>query len=243
MKLTLVLSIFLLLLFVLPTYVTGQTLEDQYFQAPKRFLSQFEIAIGPSISSLRGNPGVDNTSQNTRKTKIGYVFAIGAVHEINEKFEVVGRLMYEHKGGKNEHIMTYFDEETQTFMQGQADDNHKYKYYTIPILLRYNAGKKNQLKFAAGPFISLLDKQTRTVIHNYHNRKGQSFWEETEYNTKYDFGISGEISYEIPLNKVVSIDLQLSHILGLKNVRPQMLEPYTMKTNNTSFLIGFVIKR
>ena len=235
--------IFIPLLIIIVINVSGQIPLSQDVMIAKKFVTQIEVSVGPSLSSLRGNPGVDNDSQNSRKPKVGYSFGVGLIHSLSKKIDVTGQLLYERKGGKSETITTYFDEETQTFINGRADSDYSYDYYTLPLVFRYAFDKKNRIKCGLGPYISYLHKQTLTVNNYFHNRSNSSFSDQTELNSKFDFGFSGEILYSIPLSSHIALNLQLNHKTGLKNVRPMISNPYSMKTNNTSFLIGIIINR
>lgn len=121
------------------------------------------------------------------------------------------------------------------------NSNYDYKYFTIPIQLCYLFGKQDQYSCGIGPYLSYLNKQTlkRTPFFN----SPPELTEETDQNTKLDFGITASMAFKIPINSKISISCQVLNTLGILNIRPELYEGQTMKTNNTSFLIGLITKR
>lgn len=219
----------------------GQSAEYLKLPEPKRLIDGVEIFGGPSLSFLRGNLEVDNNNQNERKIKIGYSLGVGLSNKLGKSFEIMLGLVFEKKGGQSHSTTTYFDEQDQTFKQGTIEFNYDYKYLTIPIQVYYLFGKQDQFSCGIDPYISHLNKQTLKRTPLFNGSVGLT--DETHRNTKFDFGITASLTFKIPINSKISIRCQILNTLGLLNIRPDLYEGQTMKTNNTSFLIGFITKR
>ena len=203
--------------------------------------SEFQIFAGPSISFLRGNLEVDNTNQNERDPKFGYSIGFKLVTEIRKKLSISYGLMFEKKGSISNATVTYFDETDQTFKQGLVEYDFEYDYFTIPTQLYYSIGSTQRISAGIGPFISYLKKQTKA--RNPSFSAARELTDETELNTKFDFGIIATVSFSIPIGQKNSLSVQLTNTLGLINIRPNLYTGQVMKTNNTSLLIGLNTKR
>lgn len=219
----------------------GQSAEYLELSERKGLIYELEAFGGPTLSFLRGNLEVDNNTQNKRKIKIGYSLGVGLTNKLGKSFEIMLGLVFEKKGGKSHSTTTYFDELDQTFKQGTIEFNYDYKYFTIPIQVYYLFGKQDQFSCGLGPYISHLNKQTLKRTPLFKGSVGLT--DETDRNTKFDFGITASLTFKIPINSRLSIRCQVLNTLGLLNIRPDLYDGQTMKNNNTSFLIGFITKR
>jgi len=197
---------------------------------------------GLSISYLRGNVAVDNNIMNQRKSKYGYAVGLTFNRELHRKFSLTTGLIFEKKGSISNTTATYFDETDQSLKQGIIE--YEYDYFTLPVQIFYSIGSRKMLSVGVGPFVSYLKKQTlaRNFLFVY-STPGRELTDETDMNTKLDFGIVTNILFKIPLNSRSLLSLQLSNTLGLLNIRPNLYQEQVMKTNNTSLLIGFITKR
>jgi hypothetical protein len=198
--------------------------------------TEFQIFAGPSVSFLRGNLEVDNTEQNERDPKYGYSLGFAFSTELKGRVSITYGLMFEKKGSISNATVTYFDELDQTFKQGLVEYDYEYDYFTFPIQLFYQIGSTEKLYAGFGPYLSYLKKQTKA--RNPSFSPARELTDETELNTKFNFGIITTVFFKIPLSTRNSLSLHLTNTLGLINIRPNLYTGQVMKTNCTSLLIG-----
>ncbi len=196
--------------------------------------TEFQIFAGPSVSFLRGNLEVDNTEQNERDPKYGYSLGFAFSTELKGRVNITYGLMFEKKGSISNATVTYFD---QTFKLGLVEYDYEYDYFTFPLQLYYTLSKSNKFSLGIGPYFGFLKKQIR-VRKTLFPPGSISYDDETELNTKFDFGIVTTVLFRIPLSARNSLSLHLTNTLGLINIRPNLYTGQVMKTNCTSLLIG-----
>lgn len=218
----------------------AQNAPDPSTLTRKRFFSKIELAGGPSLSFLRGNPSVDNNAINSRAFKLGYSFGFGATHPLSEKIELTGMLLIERKGTIMNFTSTYFDDATQTLKIGEIKDDYKYDYRSLALILDYSFGRKTTFRAGVGPYISYLENQV--VKRTYTPQGAWNLEDQILFDKRWDFGCAIKFSCIVPLNKKISFQTQLLNLWGLANTRA---DPNygVIKTNNTNLLFGIIIKR
>jgi hypothetical protein len=198
------------------------------------------IHTGPMVSWLRGNTSVDNTNQNKKKIKLGYTIGLLYDKPLNQKLGFSTGLLFERKGGISLTDATYYDEVDQVTKQGVIEFEYRYDYFTLPIFLTYEIDRGN-LSFGGGGFVGYLNKQV--LFRNpLFPSSGISFFDETELNTLFDLGVAANVKYKIHLNEHTYLTLQVLNTYGLLNIRRELMDNQSMKTNSLSFLIGINIK-
>lgn len=207
---------------------------------PKKLISNVEIMAGPAISFLRGAPYVDNNEITTRSLKRGYTFGISIVNPLKGNFDLAVALMFEKKGSISKFNSTYFDPVSQSMKFGTVENDYEYNCISIPLILGYSIGKRKKLNFGVGLFTSYLTKQTMTIFRNPQGPGGTE--DQTDLNTKFDFGAVLKLGYEIPISDKTRFNIQFLNTWGLINTRA---DPNygVIKTNNTSLLFGVIFKR
>lgn len=207
---------------------------------PKKLISSVEIMAGPAISFLRGAPYVDNNEITTRSLKRGYTFGISIVNPLTENFDLAVTFMFEKKGSISTFNSTYFDPVSQSMKSGTVENDYEYNCISMPLILGYSIGKRKKINFGVGLFTSYLTKQTLTIFRNPQGPGGVE--DQTDLNTKFDFGAVLKLGYEIPISDKAKLNIQFLNTWGLINTRA---DPNygTIKTNNTSLLFGVIFKR
>lgn len=207
---------------------------------PKKYFSEIEIMLGPSLSFLRGSPYVENNSVITRSLKHGYAYGIAFNHSLKTNFCFYAAFMFEKKGSISSANGSYFDQVSQTMKSITIKDEFIYDYFTMPILIGYSLGHRKRIKVKTGVFVSYLRKQ---IIEKTYIPLGPGGIEDqTDLNTKFDFGLDLEFGYSIPISSTISTNVKLINTLGLINTRAA--DNYgVIKTNNTSLLIGIIFNR
>lgn len=234
----------LLLLLVYSTTSWSQTNKPSATELtnyyPKQLISSVELMAGPAISFLRGAPYVDNNEITSRSLKYGYTFGISIVNPLRENFDLTVIFVFEKKGSISTFNSTYFDPVSQSMKSGTVENDYEYNYLTMPLMLGYNIGKRKKLNLGIGLFTSYLIKQSMTIFRNPQGPGGVE--DQTDLNTKFDFGAALKLGYGIPLSDKVRLNIQLLNIWGLINTRA---DPNygIIKTNNTSLLFGVIFNR
>lgn len=206
----------------------------------KQLLSRVEIIGGPNFSFLRGNTSVDNTFENTRKIRNGISIGVGFYHRLNRSLDLNVKILYEQKGGISETVGAYYDTTSQSLKQGTVQSNYRYDYYSMPILLDYRFGKRQQFSVGVGPFASYLQKQI--VTQKFLFSGSIDTFDRIAYNTKFDLGLALKIGFNISLTEKRDMSLQLLNTLGLNNTSLVSNPGQKTNSNTTSLMIGIILK-
>lgn len=236
----------LLLIVSLPVWAQENIPNQKMFKNKLRARDEktaIQIFAGPSISFLRGNTEVDNNNQNERSPKYGYSIGISLNRKLTGNFNISYGLIFEKKGGVSHSVATYFDQIDQTFKQGTVEYEYIYEYFTAPLQIFHRVGKSDKFSVGVGPYFSFLKNQIRVRRSLFPPPGNISYDDETDSNTKLDFGIITSILFKVPINSNNLISVQITNTWGLLNIRPNLYQGQVMKTNNTSLLIGFITKR
>ncbi len=205
------------------------------------FFSKIELMAGPSISFLRGNAGVETTTLVKRKIKTGYTYGLGLVHKVDERYNIEVQFLFERKGGTSESITMYFDSSTQSLKQGKTTSEYSYDYFTLPIFVDYNFGRKRRFNIGLGLFTSYLQKQIVTEKFPFFGTIQTK--DETDLNKKIDFGLAYKMGYLLPLRSNLDLSFQLLNTRGIFNTRLNIYPGQVMNSNNTALLVGIILKR
>lgn len=218
----------------------AQNTPDPSTLTRKRFFSKIELVGGPSLSFLRGNTSVDNTFENSRKFRNGFSVGVGFSHTLKGRLELNLKFLFEEKGGISETIGTYYDSVSQSLKQGKVESNYRYDYYSLPILIDYKFGSRRQFRIGFGPFVSYLQKQVVTQKFPFFG--SINTMDRTNLATKLDLGLAFKIGYNIPLNANLSLSFQILNTLGLKNTSLTSKPGQVTNSNNTSIMVGIILK-
>lgn len=206
------------------------------------------VNIGPNYASFRGSDVLDNTD-----SAFGYLAGLFVEYRINENFAIKSGLNLEQKSIKYEtdYTVDYFDEQTGYVNEGiNVKTSNKYKYLTIPLLLKYSFGKSKSFFVNGGCFISFLQKhikKTRAV-----NDRGQVFRDYYSSNpndnfpladnVEGDYGVSVGFGKCFKINDKNIISIELRDNLGLHNALDGTFiygKSGVIKTNSLSLITSW----
>jgi len=197
--------------------------------------SHFSIGLegGPDYADLRGN----SVLQNNLKGKIFYNAGIAVNYHLNSRWEIKPGVYYETKGAKMDIELTNNIGTTI----GEVESREIFKYFTIPLLVRFSINSRINYFVNAGPFISILHKQTWKMdkIEGYPKIDIDN----TEYYKPLDYGITFGIGVSKNVCNNWNLSLELRDNLGLADVS-EPVDGYetTIKTNTVSLLLGVTYK-
>lgn len=224
---------------------------------PLKFINKIEVFAGPSLNFNYGNKFIENyedeSVENMRKTKVGYVFGVGAYHPLKDWLDLNLRIIYEQKG-TNSQMNTH---------DLKIDTNYKYQYLTLTISPMIFIGKSKKFALSVGGYygiilsakgsVDVLDTQNQaTFFSNFYGRQirelrtdgstssitfapGLKSFEGNEFGLVFSFG------YSIKINSTNQLMIQLQDNLGLTSINKQLdviVNP-TERNHSVSLLIGY----
>ena len=155
--------------------------------------SQIGIKSGPVISDIvflvEGQTpylGYEINSLTHRLPYLTYQFGIFKTFKLNKRFDFQPELLFTKKG-LNYSMNFIYDDITYII---------KMYYLEVPLLMKYNIGKKNQFALLVGPYGSYM-------INTERMRKieGELVKDKMSNVRKFDFGIAASLSYDFNYNK------------------------------------------
>ena len=203
----------------------------------RKFVQAFEIVAGPTF--LYTQPKFEN---NAQKLKIEYAVKVTLIHSLSKTFELCTSLLFERKGIKSTAISSI---ETVRITGDRTND-----YLTLSLIPRYMIGKQPRFNIGIGGYISLLKSSKTAYVYDSSGVRRQYYGAAEPHYRKYDFGISLEVGYIIPLNQNKLITIQILNSNGLIDIdrydRYSSSSPslVSMSRNNSlSLLVGVRFKR
>ena len=205
------------------------------FRSLLKSIDEIEFSGGPALVRKLNI----NITKDERQIKIGYVFNLGAIHELSSKFSLNTNLTYERKGYKGKFQTSYYDPTIDfnnckcTTSVGFRKVNASADYFVVALRLRYQT--KYGFYLSAGPYVGHILKA---------KVKETFLWDNTSYTQnglqdykKIDFGLSVLLGYKIRVNSSNDLNLQLFDNYGLINTANAA--PRIKITNNLlAFTIG-----
>lgn len=182
------------------------------------------LNFGTNYTSYRGSDVLDSTNSG-----FGYLGGLFLEYRINKRFAINTGLNLDSKSIKYEtnYTSSYINEETFEVVNENWDVNttNKYRYLTLPLLLKYSFGKSKSFFVNGGGFISFLQKHSKkTRAVNDRGQVFRDYYSSSPNNnfpladeTEGDYGISlgcGK-SFQLDENNIISIELRDN--LGLHN--------------------------
>lgn len=140
--------------------------------------------------------------------KLGYSFGVSSNFSLSRKLDLKPELMFKQKGTKS---------------AGLPNDNIQYytfNYLNIPLLIKYNLGKKNNSFINGGIYTGYLLKATSrfkgTLNGVYYDEKSN---EDLSVFNKFDFGVGIGGGIRIPINDKngILVDLRYNFALTFTN--------------------------
>ncbi|GEL11496.1 Outer membrane protein beta-barrel domain-containing protein [Flavobacterium glycines] len=179
------------------------------------------VNFGSNYTSFRGSDILDHTDSG-----FGYLAGLFVEYRINKNFSINSGLNLEQKSIKYEtdYTISYFD--NQTFEYFVEDINvktiNKYKYLTIPLLVKYSFGKSKSFFVNGGGFISFW--QSHKQKSHFVNKNGGSIvYSPSGINFPLANDVSSDYGVSLGLGKIFELDnrntilIELRDNLGLCN--------------------------
>jgi hypothetical protein len=197
--------------------------------------NKFEIGMqgGPNISSLRFQNQTFAVKNNSLVAFSGGLFF---QYNLNKTFSLRADPGFERKGY---HYNYNYNYPLPNISNEKVRES--FNYLTIPVLLRASIGNKIRYFINAGPYIGfLLSEKERDTPPN----QATLIYNNTNYYTKTDLGITAGIGLAIPIKDKFALSLEIRNNLGLMNINNNTFENGSdnIKTNSTNLLIGFAYK-
>ncbi|SRR5260221_2026894 len=198
-----------------------------------------EILAGPSIASIRyGNlhPG------DQPRTTIGFGVGIQTRYIISNRFQLVGSILFERKGGKQVDDVGTYDSVTQIHgvVKGASTYVDRYDYLTLPILINYLISQKRSFKIGLGPYVAYLLK-ARISWEDTVSHFKYTLYETSNYS-KMDAGISTAFEVDVRSNKKYIASVKLTTNWGLVNIIKPVV-PDHQKTRVFYIMIVFPLAK
>lgn len=199
-------------------------------------LAPIEILAGGGLVYLRHGPP-DPYRQDV--VTWGYTFGIASRLAVSRRFQIEGMILYERKGGKQ-----YDDEQTADTIthlpvihKGAITTINNYECITLPILVRYDFGRKIKYHVMAGPYFSYLLKATNSWKSSVSQFQYTS---DITANMNNDIGYSLVFGVEIPIPSRRHLSIQIVNSNGCVNISksPNPSYPIEMRTNSLFLVVG-----
>ena len=195
------------------------------------FCQKFTLGVegGPNISSLRG----ENTNEDLLDPKIFYSVGIYSDYLAYNNFSLKLGAYYQIKGAKSDILFT---DNTGTEI-GTFELREVFKYISVPLLVKYQFGKKILFYINGGPTISFLMKQN--MEFDSPKQFPLDNIDRTEYYKSTDFALSFGVGSYVPLTNKFNISIDLRNDLGLTDVSDNSnVTGYKLKNNSLNMMIG-----
>jgi hypothetical protein len=207
------------------------------------------LNFGLNYTSFRGSNVLDNTNSG-----FGHLAGIFVEYRINESFAIKSGLNLEQKSIKYEtdYTVGYFDEQTFGYVNEgiSVETSNKYKYLTIPLLLKYSFGKSKSIFVNGGGFISFLQKRSKKtravndrgqVFRDYYSSNPNDNFPLAD-NVEGDYGVSLGFGKCFKINDKNIISIELRDNLGLHNALDGTFiygKSGVIKTNSLSLITSW----
>ena len=198
------------------------------------------INIGPNYTTLRG----DSFSEEY-DSKINYFIGLKSEYYINEKISVIANLNYDSKYVKAKFNKIYpsifFPNNPSEELR--IDNELKFKYLNLPILVRCYLGSKNNYFINLGGFYNHL------LNFKYIINSGQSFPlafqglnnnDLNDFIKTSDFGVSFGFGTSFNLQNKTSLEIEVRNDSGIPEIQKYDFFGFkSIKTNTLRFIINW----
>lgn len=201
---------------------------------PKKFISEFQVYVGPSILYPRQyfiSPAEE------RAIRPGYTFGASAIHTMG-KFEIEGRISVDRKRFYN---TEYYPGDTTVVVTGDLRNDYL-SFFVVP---KYALDKRARFKVGLGAYFSLLQKsETTNSINDLSNRPIYTTRDSMFLYRNNDFGIVTSFSYHFVCAGKYTFGLEVLNTNGLidiNNTSPPSVISIS-RNNNLTLLLCTILK-
>lgn len=191
----------------------------------------FGVNTGLTYSEFRGNGFVKHN-----KSKIDYLVGGFVEYKFNARLSTVINVNYERKS-----IHYFYPKPYEGNVIGPPQEDienlTRFRYISFPILLKYYPIINSSFYINSGPyFASLLD------VTNYN----EGIKNDLDFNDsfkKLDVGFSIGVGYELEINKMNYLGIELRNNLGIKDLSSLEYSPFnSTKSNAINLIINWKMK-
>jgi hypothetical protein len=196
-------------------------------------LAQDKISLGvnggATYSSFRGNPSAEDFNAG-----VDFLAGFSFEYKLKERLSLVVNLNYDRKSASK----NFLDE----FILGPDDPNLisdvkvklKMQFISLPILVRYKFGNKNDFYINGGPFISYLLKSE--LSNDYDNTS----LDMTKSFKKIDYGLVLGFGKTFKLKNNTELSVEIRENLGLNNISSKpVVDDGSIKTNSLNLICNY----
>ena len=187
-------------------------------------------------SFVTGNGSYGGSIHVKYHTRISFSGGIAVNWELNTKFSISVKFLYESKGANGTATIAYSQQKAVLYEDIEVKINQR--YLSLPVTARYTCGIGKEIKIAGevGMFIGYLMKAKEirpdvTITSTEPSTVDVSY----RYN-HVDVGLSFGISGGIPISKKFSFKTSLLDNVGVKNIGSDSYN--SIRTNSLNLLFG-----
>jgi hypothetical protein len=190
-----------------------------------------EIILRPALTSLRGNDVIEENLDPA----FNMSFGMGVNFLLTEKKLINVALLYEKKGGRDEHTVMLRDETNAPIGTAKGKFESNFQYVSIPVQYGFRFGKTINYEAAIGVYAALLLKQeSKTEFAQFVDER-----DETDLYKSFDFGASVSFSAYVPVGESLHLKLGVTDNLGVVNVSDvPVADDGTIKHNSLALVAG-----
>lgn len=187
--------------------------------------SKFEIGVlgGPGLSAYGGFKDYSN--------HIAYSYGFKFQYNFHEHIGFNSGLFYEHRGERLLNLTTQWPGDPENIYS-------HFHYLTLPISLKFFGGKKNNIFFQTGPYLSAL--MSAWVTSTYGSNSGSRYL--TGDFKSIDLGWTFGTGIDIKLSPRFFLPLEIRYNYGLLDLRRKDSEnpgfPANVRHQGFQFMIG-----
>ena len=217
-----------IIILLISNQINSQKNNDKY---PK---FKFGLNVGPNYTSLRGNfyAGRETAKYDPQFNFFGGLFF---EYKLDKHLSIVANLNYENKSVESNYL--YYDSFLD-FNPEHIEDQIKFKYINLPILLRCHFGGDNNLFLNTGIFVNNLIDVENIITNTDTGEKYNAL----DFNSFFDINDIGLVlgigsNFNISSRNCLSIELRDDY--GIQDINSLNLyyENYTSKTNSIKLIL------
>ncbi|WP_298224929.1 porin family protein [Flavobacterium sp.] len=197
---------------------------------------KFGINTGVTYSAFR-NMDVPNVDYGY---ETGILVGLSYEYYLSENLSIKTNLSYDKKSSKGSTHTVVQEFPDPAFTEADINFKFHYNYLTLPVLLKYEFKNTHGFFINGGPFFGyLLDSEFEGSASD--GITSQNYTESTtDYNNKFDFGITSGIGKVFQLKNKSSIVVEFRNNLGLfQTNKNNTFNNNTVRSNSYNLLVGW----
>lgn len=189
----------------------------------------FGVNGGATYSSFRGNPSIEDFNAG-----VDFLAGFSFEYKLKERLSLVVNLNYDRKSASKKFIDEFVLSPDDPVLIHNVKFMIKYQFISLPILVRYKFGNKNDFYINGGPFISYLLKSE--LSNDYDNTSS----DETENLKKIDFGLVFGFGKTFKFKNNTELSVEIRENLGLNSINAKrVIDDGSIKTNSLNLICNY----